>query len=490
MTLSGVSLFDGEHRAHHEDIEAAGGVGGLDGLVDVKTVGGAVGDGVADDTQAILDTIEACLSGGSVYFPPGKYKVTETIDLSDYTNIHFIGGNLGFRNVDTGVGVTGFINGAFTPAVVIDGSTITDGPVFYANRGGSTAIHVWDNLMVNAGKTGWHYHEAANVKFRNASAACVADEDGDADNCALLVVNSFWFWFEGSGFQSPTDTKPAVILRGESPVINAAACGLMRFRDCTFWLGGVEYQQNVDPPTSGNVEFHNCLTESTNTPFFKIVQSGFSSSWNLRAVRLQNCEQADHNGDPDDHSLVVIDAADCNLIAPVIESCGSPTGRAIEVTAGSVRGARIGGWFGTGQARYQATSAGVSSGASVTFKATGVDIAGDDSANETEAQFLTHDGALIRHMRPADTHFRFGLSSTGKHLWGPGTGAYDTTIERSAANVVALGSNDALKTGVAAHGSLPAATGYAAGSQFYCTTDSQPLWSNGTTWREADGTEH
>ncbi|MGN1099191.1 MAG: glycosyl hydrolase family 28-related protein, partial [Christensenellales bacterium] len=41
---------------------------------------GAVGDGVADDTQAIENTISAMVFGprtGVIYFPAGKYRVTK-----------------------------------------------------------------------------------------------------------------------------------------------------------------------------------------------------------------------------------------------------------------------------------------------------------------------------------------------------------------------------------------------------------------------------
>jgi len=43
---------------------------------------GAVGDGATDDTAAIQAAIAALpSSGGKVYFPPGTYKVTSTVDL-------------------------------------------------------------------------------------------------------------------------------------------------------------------------------------------------------------------------------------------------------------------------------------------------------------------------------------------------------------------------------------------------------------------------
>ncbi|MFI7329370.1 glycosyl hydrolase family 28-related protein [Streptomyces rubiginosohelvolus] len=55
----------------------------VSGALDWQTVAahGAVGDGAADDTPAILAAIAACPVGGVVYFPAGVYRITETLDL-------------------------------------------------------------------------------------------------------------------------------------------------------------------------------------------------------------------------------------------------------------------------------------------------------------------------------------------------------------------------------------------------------------------------
>src|SRR5258705_532852 len=42
---------------------------------------GALGDGVADDTAEITAAIAASTFGGIVYFPPGTYMVSSTIEL-------------------------------------------------------------------------------------------------------------------------------------------------------------------------------------------------------------------------------------------------------------------------------------------------------------------------------------------------------------------------------------------------------------------------
>lgn len=45
---------------------------------------GAVGDGVADDTSAVIDAINAAISqGSSLYFPSGTYVLSKTINLSN-----------------------------------------------------------------------------------------------------------------------------------------------------------------------------------------------------------------------------------------------------------------------------------------------------------------------------------------------------------------------------------------------------------------------
>lgn len=90
-----------------------------------------------------------------------------------------------------------------------------------------------------------------------------------------------------------------------------------------------------------------------------------------------------------------------------------------------------------------------------------------------------------------DANAKYIVKEDGKLFWGPGGGtAVDVSLERSAANVLSMGAGDALRHPGTSHGSLPAASGYAAGSQTYCITDKQPLWSDGSAWYEADGSAH
>lgn len=47
--------------------------------LNVKTAGGAKGDGQADDTAAIQATLDRMADGTTIYFPPGTYRITKTL---------------------------------------------------------------------------------------------------------------------------------------------------------------------------------------------------------------------------------------------------------------------------------------------------------------------------------------------------------------------------------------------------------------------------
>lgn len=79
--------------------------------------------------------------------------------------------------------------------------------------------------------------------------------------------------------------------------------------------------------------------------------------------------------------------------------------------------------------------------------------------------------------------------TAGRLYFGPGgaTGVADY-IEYKAANCLGLGANDTWRTGLNVTASRPAAGTVGAGAQFYDTTLSKPIWSDGTDWRDAAGT--
>ena len=58
--------------------------------VSIKDFGGK-GDGIADDTQALIDAIKACPAGGAIFIPNGKYKITDWIRIENLSNITILG---------------------------------------------------------------------------------------------------------------------------------------------------------------------------------------------------------------------------------------------------------------------------------------------------------------------------------------------------------------------------------------------------------------
>jgi parallel beta-helix repeat protein len=64
---------------------------------------GAKGDGITDDAIAIQNTVLAATSGGTVYFPPGTYKISAPLTILGKTNIALIGpGNRAAKIQKTG----------------------------------------------------------------------------------------------------------------------------------------------------------------------------------------------------------------------------------------------------------------------------------------------------------------------------------------------------------------------------------------------------
>lgn len=84
---------------------------------------------------------------------------------------------------------------------------------------------------------------------------------------------------------------------------------------------------------------------------------------------------------------------------------------------------------------------------------------------------------------------RFSIDGTGICRWGAGGGsATDVALLRGTANVLALAADDCFKTGLNTTANRPSAASVGAGSQFYDTTLSKPIWSDGAVWRDGAGT--
>jgi hypothetical protein len=101
---------------------------------------GAEGDGVHDDTQAILSAIDAAKKeeGGIVFLPKGKYKITSTLTIDE--NIAICGVGADVTNMDTSPPLTDSLS-----AIVWAGPT--GGTVI--NQVGKIGGVTWQNFVID-----------------------------------------------------------------------------------------------------------------------------------------------------------------------------------------------------------------------------------------------------------------------------------------------------------------------------------------------------
>jgi parallel beta-helix repeat protein len=147
---------------------------------------GAVGDGVADDTAAIQDAIDAA---NSVYIPFGSYLVTAQIDLkSDLT----INADVGAKLVlDTGItpyvlrGDT--VNNIRITNLEIEGNGIAGFSTIYLSNVSEVLL---DNCTVTkSGATGVYISTGSNVTVQNSTLSSnyyYGLEFRDCDNCKAI----------------------------------------------------------------------------------------------------------------------------------------------------------------------------------------------------------------------------------------------------------------------------------------------------------------
>lgn len=235
-------------------IVTATGLLSLPGWYDVR-VYGAVGDGVADDTAAIVAAIAAVptptvsgevMGGGTVYFPAGTYKVTTTIALR--TNVSLVGdGSHGSMLVWAGAAATHMFS-----ATGVYNMTIRDLQL----RGTMTGGRVGYGLLLDG---------AFSNVFRNVTFAylergvTLTNNSGDnnfnscwARLCTVgVLANSLMnHWTGGSFIDCVTG------------VTNTAYGGL-KFANTTF--SGTAAVRNIDLAAGGDYSFYSVWFEGSTT---------------------------------------------------------------------------------------------------------------------------------------------------------------------------------------------------------------------------------
>lgn len=110
-------------------------------MISVKDFG-AVGNGNADDTasiQAAINSVSGFEKGGTVYFPPGNYRITQTLSVSE-SNVRLVGEGIGnaIGGAESTKGSTKLIWGGAVNGTMLRIET----PVGVEKRYGSSASHM------------------------------------------------------------------------------------------------------------------------------------------------------------------------------------------------------------------------------------------------------------------------------------------------------------------------------------------------------------
>jgi hypothetical protein len=177
----------------------------------VKTDFGAAGDGVTDDTTAIQNAINAArvqVSGGEVLIPTGKYRVTQTLVISQAAGFIIRGEGCTpcEPNISKDSSSTIFWDGAAGGAVFkldgILGSTVfRDMTISGKNlqRSNSQAgILIWVKAMTGFGSM---YGAFQNLNLNKADVGVQMGENETDGCCADYLFENITFISLGSGFK-------------------------------------------------------------------------------------------------------------------------------------------------------------------------------------------------------------------------------------------------------------------------------------------------
>lgn len=172
----------------------------LSNIIDVKTQNGALGNGLQDDTariQAAIATCAAAANGGTVYLPPGDFRITSNLDfsISGGEKVALMGAGPGLTFLAMDHPTNNWINvGNSGPATGFQTIAGIRFRAIQANSGFnlSDAAGNWKRYrMVNC-----HFGETSGSHVRMQTAGHLLFEDciftlaGGANNNAIHAVNT------------------------------------------------------------------------------------------------------------------------------------------------------------------------------------------------------------------------------------------------------------------------------------------------------------
>ncbi len=267
------------------------------------TAYGAAGDNVHDDTSAIQAAInvycngQTLLNGGTIFFPPGTYKVSQPQMPSTSpvfticTGLHLLGGNSALHESP------GFIISPTVSILTQPGISPNAAPVFQclgtASCGGGLTF---ENLTIGGYNQVVYIDQAAVNHFYNVALFTDQGATGMTDNTPLKICNSVWNWYEGGSLATNgATTIPALLLCSDSVSGPFQQVILSYFENVLFDNAGVVYRAgvaNMSVP-SGFIVFRNDSVEGSTTPFFEAEETTPGFLGGISNLTMDNVTQAD-----------------------------------------------------------------------------------------------------------------------------------------------------------------------------------------------------
>ncbi len=251
--------------------------------VDV-TAFGAKGDGVTDDTAAIQAAITAvCNSypqanaGGSIFFPPGIYVLsqpqlpsTAAVFPLPCGGLHFVGGN----GTSSSTGAAQFNRAPQVRLVVNNTGSNPNGAAVFSIIY-PVALTTFENLTINGQNQAMSIYTSGQNVLHNV--CLTTSVTGKADNTPLKITNTFWFFMDDGCLQAGNASLPIALLTGEAPLgAEAPLVGLAYFRGLEGTGAGIQYIQRVNTAGSGpgNIVFRDIAAiENSSTSFFTVTNA-------------------------------------------------------------------------------------------------------------------------------------------------------------------------------------------------------------------------
>lgn len=219
------------------------------GIVNVGDYG-AEGDGTTDDTTSLQAAWDALGDNDVLYFPPGNYLISDTLDFTDQTFIHVVGNRAVIvpdSSEDwTGKAVIDFAGTSYSriEGVRMEFDSYANPPAVGIGLGRTVSNHGGGTMMINCSLVGEFTHSALynvgvevvtfiNLNLFNKEDGGCAYFDSSEDDASLGYqsnVSNVEKQFYGCMFRHSVDDNSAVILDALVKEIS--------FRDCYFVVAG------------------------------------------------------------------------------------------------------------------------------------------------------------------------------------------------------------------------------------------------------------